>query len=380
MFQNSLYAAFDLHPSAKGASTHISYFSKALASVSEQTVIATIGTDKMPKEEHEETITYLRFNEVIPNYLHRAEEYGNWLLSEVIAKHQFDLCHFRDIWSGLAILQEKRKYRTVFELNGLPSVELPFRYPSITDQTLAKIQSIEAFCLKEADAIVVPSDVIKQNLLLSGADEKKITTITNGAVVPESFEKPDDAPESYIIYFGAAQLWQGVDDLLRAFALLRDYEGLKLIICSSTAQKYTKGFAKMADKLGIGANVIWKYQLPQSELYAYLQHALFSVAPLKDCSRNVAQGCSPLKVFESMANRTAVVASDLPVIREIGDEPVLRFARPDRPADLARSMRMFIEYPQLIAEQKENAFEHLKTNFQWKQKQTELKNLYSELK
>jgi len=376
MLKKTLYAAFDLHPSAKGASTHIEHFSKALAQVSENTLIATIGTDKMPNQEQEGNINFLRFNEVIPNYLHRAEEYGNWLLTNVLQKNVFELCHFRDIWSGLAILQEKRNYKTVFEINGLPSIELPFRYPSISKQTLEKIEAIEKFCMAEADTIVVPSSVIKQNMVEKGAEQDKITVISNGSDIPDMCAKPTDAPEKYIIYFGAVQLWQGVDDLLRAFALLRDYDDLKLVICSSTAQKYTKGFRKMAEKLEIAERITWKYQLPQSELYGYLQHALFSVAPLKDCSRNVAQGCSPLKVFESMANKTAVIASDLPVVREIGDEAVLRFTRPDRPADLARSMRMFLEYPHLPNEQAERAFDLLKDKYLWEQKVVDLLAVY----
>ena len=46
-------------------------------------------------------------------------------------------------------------------------------------------------------------------------------------------EKPVDAPDKYLLYFGALQSWQGVDVLLRSFARLRDLEDLYLVICAS---------------------------------------------------------------------------------------------------------------------------------------------------
>lgn len=375
-FKNTLYAAFDLHPSAKGASTHIHYFSQALAEISEKVILASIGTEKMTDSDSYGNINTYRFNHVIPNYLHRAEEYAKWLKTTLLDKNEFELCHFRDIWSGLAILQEEKNYQTVFEVNGLPSIELPYRYPSIPKATLEKIKSIEKFCLEKSDKIVVPSSIIKTHLESKNIPSGKITVISNGAELQDSYEKPADAPEKYIIYFGAVQTWQGVDDLLRAYAAIRDYSDIKLVICSSTATKYTKPFRKFAEKLEIADNIIWKYQLPQSELYGYLQNALFSVAPLKDCSRNTEQGCSPLKIFEAMANKTSVIASDLPVVREIADEKSIRFFRSGRPAEIARAMRFMIEYPHLPQELSEHAYALINEKFLWKHKQDNLKKLY----
>ena len=91
----------------------------------------------------------------------------------------------------------------------------------------------------------------------------------------------------------------------------------------------------------------WHFALPEAELARFKQHALLSLAPLKDCSRNVVQGCAPLKILESLAAGTPVIASDLPAVREImRDGEHGRLIAPDRPGELARAIRVALDYPE----------------------------------
>jgi glycosyltransferase involved in cell wall biosynthesis len=51
-------------------------------------------------------------------------------------------------------------------------------------------------------------------------------------------------------------------------------------------------------------------------------------------------GCmSPLKLFEYMASRRAIIASDLPVLREVLDEHTAELAAPDKPEEWAAAIR-----------------------------------------
>jgi len=89
-------------------------------------------------------------------------------------KHSLALCHFRDPWSGVPILSVKnRPYRTVYEVNGLPSIELPYAFPHIATPTLEKISALEDLCLQECDAIVVPSFTIENNLIARGVAQQQ---------------------------------------------------------------------------------------------------------------------------------------------------------------------------------------------------------------
>lgn len=377
---NALYSAFDLYPSSKGAATHIHQMSKALFEHFGSGYLYVLGNERLPSFQDEGNIKIYRYNEPIPNYLKRAEAFGIRLSMLLESNPPAELAHFRDIWSGLAILKPDRKYKTVFEVNALMSIELPYRYPYLSKKSLLKIKDIERFCLQNSDIIICPSNSIRENLLKFSVDASKIRVVTNGAELDVECADIQDLPEDYLLYFGALQTWQGVDDLIKAFAGLKDYENLRLVICSSNRPSYSKPYRKLAEKLDVAEKIIWKYQLPKEELNACIKSAKFSVAPLKETERNLLQGFSPLKVFESMAVGTAVLATDLPSVREIiTDKENGRLVRAERPAELSRMIRFMLDYPEYTAELGRKGRLTVENKFSWGQKNQELKDIYSNL-
>ncbi|MEM7109856.1 MAG: glycosyltransferase family 4 protein, partial [Bacteroidota bacterium] len=98
------------------------------------------------------------------------------------------------------------------------------------------------------------------------------------------------------------------------------------------------------------------------------------------CSRNLEQGCSPLKIFESMAAKVPIIASDLPVVREILTPEVdAKLVRADRPAELARAIRLLIDYPQLREQMATNAFRKLCEHYTWEKIDAKLSDFYDKL-
>jgi glycosyltransferase involved in cell wall biosynthesis len=376
----SLYAAFDRFPSAKGAAVHINRMAQTLFAKTDGGLLFVLGDETLPVYQKEEQVEIVRYAKPVTNFLERTLAYSRALRALLEAQRDsLRLCHFRDPWSGVPIL-EKKSYLTVYEINGLPSIELPSAYPRIAPETLAKIRAAEEFCWTQADAVITPSQTLKSNLIGLGVEAGKITVIENGADILPKPKPPQAAPKRYLLYFGALQRWQGVDVLLKAFAQLADFDDLHLLICSSTHRRFAKAYEKLAERLEISGRVVWHFGLSEEELAPLRAHALLSVAPLTECSRNLEQGCCPLKILESMAAGVAVVASDIPSVREIiSDGAEGKLVRPERPADLARAIRLLLEYPETLQTMGARARERIARDLTWERSMRKLAELYDAL-
>jgi glycosyltransferase involved in cell wall biosynthesis len=379
----ALYASFDRYPSSKGAAQRIRRIARFLFDTAGGGLLYVLGNEDLPRYQSEGAIEILRYVPESPNILERTVQYSRAL--HRVLERQADslgLCHFRDPWSGAPIVSlPGRKYATVYEVNGLPSIEMPATYPLLGPATLRKIRALEELCWTEADAIITPSEVIRANLIGLGVPGHKITVVPNGADIPEAPQPHPEAPESYVMYFGALQPWQGVDVLIRAFALLADFPSLHLVICSSQPHRHARPYQKLAEKLGVAPRLAWRFCLPQEELVSWITGAMASVAPLTQCSRNLEQGCCPLKIVESMACGVPVVASDIPSASELIKDGVSgKLVRPGRPSDLAIALRVLIEYPEEARKMGETARLEISNHRRWQHSLDRLAGVYTSLR
>lgn len=353
---------------------HIAQFARALFDWAGGGLLYVLGGDDLPARQVEGDVEIVRFSTPVDNFLERTVAYGRRLDALLESRPALELAHVRDPWSGLPLVG--RDLALVYEVNALPSIELPFAYPRVAPRTIEKIERLERIVLDRADAIVVPAQTIRDLLIRRGVT-KEITVIPNGAELPEPAERIE--ADDYFLYFGALQEWQGIETLFRAFARLRDLP-VKLVVCYSHHTRYAKAYVRLAEKLEIASRVVWHSALTAEQLQPWLQHAVASVAPLSDCARNVVQGCSPLKVLESMAAGVAVVASDLPAVRElVTDRVEALLVPPDRPPALARAMRILYEYPDLRRALGARGRERIARSLTWSHAARRLQELYSSL-
>jgi glycosyltransferase involved in cell wall biosynthesis len=382
-----LYTAFDLVPSPKGAGTHIMHFLRGIVNAGHTVDLITPGDGQLPARDTYEGATVIR---VPPppdrNFLAHALEFDRAVLAYVSAAPRYDLVHYRSIWSGLALAQNKQRlgYTTLFEVNGLPSIELKYHYPALRgSDLLLKIREQELATLNLSDAIICPSGVTRAFLISLGLSRDRITVIPNG-VSPHDFAAAPLPDRSgglpTILYVGTLADWQGLDLLLEALGKLIAQQPARLRIVGRGRHWQRKQLHKRIRKLGLEDHVQIDSAVPHHEIPNVIAAADVCVAPLALNDRNVTQGCCPIKVIEYMACARPIVAANLPVVRELVREDVdaLLFA-PDDADDLARQIKRLLNDHTLAEQLAANAAQHARSKLTWHEAQRKLMKVYTRL-
>ena len=326
MLSRSIYVAFEAFPRIKGASVHMASMLKALATDFGPVCCLCLGFGDMPSFQHEGDIEIRRFKEYHPNMLKRAQGFAEFVAQNVADMgSSARLAVFRDPWGGAPLVSEAL-CPTIFEVNALPSWELSYTYPAFTRNMalMTKIRDMELFCLTHSDAVLPISDVTRSALQRLGVPAGRMTVVGNSATAPffsagnGSKQRPDLPPGRWIGYFGSLHPWQGADLLIDAFAMACDrIPDVNLLAVCGGKKERRKAFRKRIRKRGLSERVTLMPPMQHEALAPFVAAMEYSLAPLDDTPRNTHQGCCPLKIVESMAAGTPVIASDLRVVREL---------------------------------------------------------------
>jgi len=353
-----LYGAFDAYPGRKGAQAHIRANLRALEARGGEATLLCLGTGGCFRDPDSGAMVHA-FAADERNMLRRSELFGCFIAdkADAMAGDPPAVIHFRDIWSGFPLLSHPLSHGsgTVFEVNGLPSVELPTRYPRLSwnGSLLARLRRMEDECLGRADRVITISRRTAGYLAERGCDAGKIVVIPNAADPPgPSISCPEEAAgieeaalqdRKVLLYVGTLARWQGLHTLLEAAAILGHRSDFHLVVAASTG----KGVARLKRRIlstGLSGRITILGGVDHRTMPSLCARAYLSTAPLARGARNELQGCCPLKIVESMACGTPVVASDLPAVRELidsGSDGML--VSPGSPRSLAAALESLLD-------------------------------------
>ncbi|BAY13920.1 glycosyltransferase family 4 protein [Calothrix sp. NIES-2098] len=381
------YIAFDTVPAPKGAAIHIAAFSIALAAVFEDIQLVTVSP----------TITGLNSYEIYPQVMQTAlPAIGDTLIQRVLyfrhlliawlQNRRFEVIHIRSIYEGFPIALNKHKYcdRLIFEVNGLPSIELKYRYPAVAEdrELLHKLHSQEQICLEAADLIVTPSSITSEYLQNRGIPANQIRIIPNGVdlKVFTNGQAQLTNNELQIIYFGTLSPWQGVNLAVEALALLNREFSACLTIIGQARDYQIQAIKQLALKLGVAEKLSILASMSQTQLVEHIHACDVILAPLTPNDRNLVQGCCPLKILEGMATGIPVIASDLPVVRELGEDGVhFLLVKPGSAKSIKDAVLRLQNDQELAKKLAINARQRIEEYYTWQRAGEALINAYTEL-
>jgi glycosyltransferase involved in cell wall biosynthesis len=381
-----LYTAFDIVPSPKGASTHILHNLRGLVNSQFDVHLLTPSDGLLPAEDALEGARVTRIpQDLTQNFLARAAHFGRAVFNHLAANPDYDVVHYRNIWDGLSIAQNKKRfgYKTLFEVNGLASIELKYHYPGLDHDLLMKIKEQEIATLHLSDAVICPSHVTRDYIASLGLDRQRVAVIPNG-VSPSDFS-PSPLPSREgrvpsLLYLGTLADWQGLEAVIRALPKILERQAVRLHIVGRGRSRQRKFLSKQIRKLGVEGSVTVQPAVPHHEVPAVIAESDICIAPLGLNDRNVTQGACPIKVLEYMAAGRPLIASNIPIVRELVREDVdaLLFS-PNDADDLARQVLTLLNDFDLSKRLAESASERALTKFTWHEAQKKLVKVYEKL-
>lgn len=304
-----------------------------------------------------------------------------------------EVIHVRSIFEGypLALRRDRLCRAFVYEVNGLPSIELKYHYPRVADDVdlLTKLQRQEQLCLDRADLIVTPSGVTADYLSSErGVPSDRIRVIPNGVEREVfRFRRARSWPEALAdpegprwLYTGTMTAWQGVHVALEALALFRRDAPARLTLLGPLRSRRRRELERLAEKLAIRDAVTFAEPRPPAGVAAALAEHDLALAPLLSNDRNRVQGCSPLKVLEAMAVGAPLIASDLPCVSDLathGEDAWL--VRPGSAKGVKDGVLELVRDPALPGRLAANARARLERLGGWERAGRDLVNAYRRL-
>ncbi len=349
--------------------------------------------DVIPEVSVIDKIEYLVGNQEVDKRRLTFQQYIQEFSDDIIGKAQrfkTSIIHAASNYpNGLAAIQAAKSLgiKSVYEVRGLWEITRLSRqhFWKSTDQYQMTAQ-LESQALQEADVGIVITKALK-DLMESRGVSKTLHVVPN-AVDIDAFSPQDKnaelmaqlkiSNEVVIGYVGSVVEYEGLDDLLAACRDLKVKHRKQfklLIVGDGAALSSLKLLQKVYD---LKEEVVFTGRVPHSEVSKYI--SIIDIMPFPRKPYMVCEIVSPLKPFESLACRKAVLVSSCAALTEIikHDETGLVFEKADLD-DLTQKLVTLIDKPDLRNRIADAGYNWVRANRSWKTVSQIASDLYADL-
>lgn len=188
-------------------------------------------------------------------------------------------------------------------------------------------------------------------VLADGADVARFAAAPARGVCRERLQLPVDRPLlGYVGGFKTIGQEKGIATLIGAFAQVRRHDALRNagLVCVGGSEQDHAEYHRLAGARGLPPDaLVLRTRVPHTDVPTWLRACDVLTVPFPN-HRHFAYYASPLKVFEYMAVSGAIVASDLPALREVlVDERNALLVPPGDEAALGAAIARFLLEPAL---------------------------------
>jgi glycosyltransferase involved in cell wall biosynthesis len=326
--------------------------------------------------------------------LARRIGYLSFALGRAAGTARSDLIITRDLGVASLLTAVPRTMRApfVYESHGyapdvaaaLPGLVETAKTPS--PSKLRRLAEREARVWKGAEGYVTITGALAEDMRTRHGAREHVAVVHDGAraapgarfdaehrsLVPH----PLTAYSPVVAYAGHLYPWKGVDVLLEAIARVPNAQGL--IVGGHVEEPDLGRLKASAERLGIASRIQFAGIVEPSRVPELLRGADILALP-NPASAISTRFTSPLKLFEYMSVGRAIVASDLPSIREVLHHEVdALLVPPGDPGAIAAAIERVAAEPGLAARLARAAFDAA-PQFSWDRRAERLERVFEEV-
>lgn len=347
------YISASILPSTKANSVHVMKMCNALANNGHDiTLVGTRGKNK----KNENIFAYYSVQNKFQLKLAKNNKLSsiNRLLYAFKHSMSADIVYTRWIVAAVALILFTNK-KIIYEHHAPHSKGLYKQFEALLVKSRKVVRHVfitaklKDYYKKEYAAKIKNKDIL---VLPDGAD-----LVENGAR-DETVEKID------CIYVGSFQKGKGVETVINlANRLPNIYFG---IVGGNEAE------VQSAKKLAVHNNIKWFGYLPHEQISVIINKSKIALLPnepnviIGESKQNIGSWTSPMKLFEYMAHKKAIIASDLEVLKEVLEHNRNSLlVSYDNLVEWEEAIKKYLDDGELLKRISLNAYEDLKKNYTW---------------
>ncbi|MGF6781101.1 glycosyltransferase family 4 protein [Paraburkholderia sp. GAS334] len=301
-------------------------------------------------------------------------------------EHEFDVVHVHDfpMLKVAATVAQLRRVPLIYDSHEFYPVQSCF-----TPQQQRKFLALERALIKRCRRVITVNpyiarmiakehDVTEPMVILNAsplpADDQRDVAISPDArrAAREKYGLPKDA--FIFVYQGWISAERNLEAMLHAF---RDVAAPAMLLVIGYGE-HVKVLQALADKLELNDRVIFYGRVESDQLADLTELCDVGVIPYAAVDE-MHRYCSPNKLFEFVAARLPIIASDLPYLRDVVDGYKIGWLCDTTAPDvLARTMTEALTDSQAINTAQHNLL-NARSNLNWSVEERKLLELYTEL-
>jgi glycosyltransferase involved in cell wall biosynthesis len=335
-----LLCCFDVVPAPTAISRRLTEYVKGL-SERYQVVVLSVKTPDHTHIERYQGARLLRVPVGAGDLAARAQAFDRAVRRQLDSE-EYVLVHCFDPFGGYALAERRSEfgYKLIYDACTLPSVELPFvaSEAEANRRFLAKVRRQELFCLMNADAVVVGSELTRDYVCGLGVAREQVhllpAPVDLGPYQPAVMGQPDATPMT-LIHLGHQGACQDLPTVLEALQLALQTVDVRLAVVGPKHAEHQARLEELVAERKLTGKVDFQPPVAHDDLHKVLATADVGLLTLSEVERNSVVGSPLSRLGEYLAAGRPVIAADVPSARAQLPEDGAVLYRPGDAASLA---------------------------------------------